>query len=97
MREDTEVAMATFGRARLRLENPEYAMLPPAMPDDYLKASFNGKQHSLTLKGFQQTCSQTPNRVYLFTTRTSHTDFTLLLQRGCACGLGTRPRRLDSR
>ena len=37
MLRDTEVALATFGRSKLRHDNPEYAMLPAVMPDAYLQ------------------------------------------------------------
>lgn len=37
MLRDTEVALATFGRSKLRHDNPEYAMLPSVMPDAYLQ------------------------------------------------------------
>eukprot|EP00959_Pyramimonas_sp_CCMP1952_P277925 5809433-Pyramimonas_sp.AAC.1 len=37
MLEDTEIAVATFCRAKLRQENAEYANLPPVLPDEYLK------------------------------------------------------------
>jgi hypothetical protein len=37
MLEDTEIAVGTFCRAKLRQENAEYANLPPVLPDEYLK------------------------------------------------------------
>mmetsp|Transcript_16884 Transcript_16884/g.36726 ORF Transcript_16884/g.36726 Transcript_16884/m.36726 type:complete len:505 (-) Transcript_16884:129-1643(-) len=37
MLEDTEIAVATFCRAKLRQENADYANLPPVLPDEYLK------------------------------------------------------------